>query len=848
MHLLFCRATSAPRIHKQRFLAPLFGLLLAVALNAQAPFKTPGQFLPHQLGAQFTPHHLLTDYFEYLAGQSPATMRLQAYGSTNEARPLQIAIFSAPENIARLEAIRRNNRRLAGLESGAAETSSPIAIVWLSMSVHGNEPSGSECSMQLAWELAAQTDPNIQSWLKNTVVILDPALNPDGYDRYTHWYRMASSKWTLPQPEAREHREPWPGGRTNHYYFDLNRDWAWATQVETRQRLKIYHDWLPHIHADLHEQYPNSPYYFAPAAEPMHDYITHWQRQFQTEIGKNHAGYFDKAGWLYFTKEVFDLFYPSYGDTYPLFNGAIGMTYEQAGHGLAGRAFLQHNDDTLTLADRIEHHLSTSRSTIEMGSKHARDLVDNFQSFYRRAAEKPEGKYAAYVLPATNDPNKINQLCALLDRHEIRYGLAGENKTGVKAFAYQTGADTVTEIAANDLVISASQPHSTLLQVLFEPESRLADSLTYDITAWALPFAFGLEAYALKNRLEPKKPAKYLQAPEVRIAAKPYAWCIRRRSLADAAFLADLLQQDVRVRSASREFALADQVFEPGALVITRADNMRQDEALDAIVLAAGAKHNATLHPIFTGFASRGADLGSEAFALIRKPEIAIVYGEEAEDNAYGHLWHFFEQELDYPAVPIHHEAISRIPLANYAAIVFPSGNYNLPEADLKRLRDWVRDGGRLIALEQAVRAFADKDGFELKTKQAFKPDSTDQKLLYREKERREISKQTPGAVVETAIDPTHPLCFGLGNTYCSLKTNSNLFETGEGVYAPIRLAENYRHYGFIGSELKPQLDKTPVVAVQRMGRGEVLYFVDNPLFRSFWQQGKVIFCNALFN
>ncbi|MGI9160806.1 MAG: M14 family metallopeptidase [Saprospiraceae bacterium] len=849
MYPRFYRAVlPAFRPAKQRLLTPLFLLLLAAALHAQVGLKTPGQFLPHQLGAQFTPHHLLTDYFEYLAGQSPATMRLQVYGQTNEARPLQIAMFSAPENIARLEEIRRNNRRLAGLESGTADAASPIAIVWLSMSVHGNEPSGAECSMQLAWELAAQTDPNIQSWLKNTVVILDPALNPDGYDRYTHWYRMASSKWTFPQPEAREHREPWPGGRTNHYYFDLNRDWAWATQVETRQRLKIYHDWLPHIHADLHEQYPNNPYYFAPAAEPMHDYITPWQRDFQTEIGKNHAGYFDKAGWLYFTKEVFDLFYPSYGDTYPLFNGAIGMTYEQAGHGVAGRAYLQNNDDTLTLAERIEHHLSTSRSTIEMGSKSARDLVDNFKSYYRRAAEKPQGKYAAYVLPANNDGNKLNQLCALLDRHQIRYGLAGENKTGVKAFSYRTGADTVTAIAANDLVISAYQPHSTLLQVLFEPESRLADSLTYDITAWALPFAYGIEAYALSTPLEPQKPANAIQEPEVRIAAKPYAWCIRRRSLADAAFLADLLQQGVRIRSAGREFALTDQVFEPGTMVITRADNMRQDEVLDPLVLAAAARHNTTLHPIFTGFASRGADLGSDAFTLIPKPEVAIIYGDEAEDNAYGHLWHFFEQELDYPAVPIHHQALSRIPLANYNVLVFPSGNYNLAEGDLKNLRDWVRDGGRLIALEHAVRAFADKEGFELKTKQAFKPDSADQKLLYREKERREISKQTPGAVVETALDPTHPLCFGLGNAYFSLKTTSNLFETGEGVFTPIRLEENYRHYGFIGSELKPQLEKTPVAAVQRMGRGEVLYFVDNPLFRSFWQQGKVLFCNALFN
>lgn len=862
MHLLSCYFESLDVNMKERLVVfgrlkslGLFGrlkspllLLVASALNAQAPLKAPGEFLPHQLGEQFTPHYLLTDYFEYLAAQSPGTMRLQRYGATNEARPLQIAIFSAPENMARLEEIRRNNLRLAGIESGKSETTDPPAVVWLSMSVHGNEPSGSECSMQLAWELAAQSDPKIQAWLKNTVVIIDPSLNPDGYDRYTHWYRMASSKWTLPQPEAREHREPWPGGRTNHYYFDLNRDWAWATQVETRQRLKVYHDWLPHIHADLHEQYPNNPYYFAPAAEPMHDYITPWQREFQTAIGKNHAGYFDRNGWLYFTKEVFDLFYPSYGDTYPLFNGAIGMTYEQAGHGIAGRAFLQNNDDTLTLAERIEHHLSTSRSTIEMGSKHAQKLVENFRDYYRRAAAEPQGKYAGYVLPAANDPNKLNQLCALLDRHQIRYGFAGENRNGVKAYSYWKGADTVVAISNNDIVISAYQPRSALLQVLFEPEPRLADSLTYDITAWSLPFAYGLEAYALSSRLEPQKPAAFIKAPEVRIAAKPYAWCVRRRSLADAAFLANLLQQDFRVRYASKEFALTDQVFEPGTLVITRADNMRYDNELDPAVMAAAADHNITLHPIFTGFASRGADLGSEAFVLINKPEIAIVFGDDADENAFGQIWYFFEQELDYPAIPVSQSALSRMPLAGYNTLIFPNGNFSLPEGDLKRIRDWVRDGGRLIALEHGVRAFADKDGFDLKSKQTAKPDSAAQQLPYQEKERREISKQTPGAVVKSSLDPTHPICFGLGNMYFSLKTTSNLFETGEGTLAPIRLGDDFKHYGFIGSELQPQLKKTPVTAVQRMGRGEVIYFVDNPLFRSFWQQGKVLFSNALFN
>ncbi|MCC6460752.1 MAG: zinc carboxypeptidase, partial [Saprospiraceae bacterium] len=281
-------------MHLFRLVSILLLSSQAFWLGAQATLKSPDEFLPHKLGEQFTPHHLLTDYFQYLAANAPATMRLERYGATNEARPLQVAYFSAPENMARLEQIRQNNLRLAGLNpgSGPAPATEPIAIVWLSMSVHGNEASGSECSMLLAYQLARQNEPEVQAWLKNTVVILDPSLNPDGYDRYSHWIRSVSNQVANPRRDAREHREPWPGGRTNHYYFDLNRDWAWATQAETRQRIDLYQRWLPHVHADVHEQYVENPYYFAPAAEPMHDYITPWQRDFQTQIGQNHAKYF----------------------------------------------------------------------------------------------------------------------------------------------------------------------------------------------------------------------------------------------------------------------------------------------------------------------------------------------------------------------------------------------------------------------------------------------------------------------------------------------------------------------------------------------------------------------------
>ena len=817
---------------------------------AQQPIKTPDEFLPHRFGGQFTPHHLLTDYFEYLAANAPKNMRLERYGVTNEGRPLQVAFFSSPENLARLEQIRQQHLNAVGLGVGASGTDPDIAIVWLSMSVHGNEPSGSECSMLLAWQMATQSDAGMQQWLKNTLVILDPSLNPDGYDRYTHWYRMASNTLAHPDPNSREHREPWPGGRTNHYYFDLNRDWAWATQQETRLRLAVYHRWLPHVHADLHEQYIDAPYYFAPAAEPMHDFITPWQRLFQTEIGENHARYFDANGWLYFTKEVFDLFYPSYGDTYPLFNGAIGMTYEQAGHGMAGRAILTATGDTLTLNDRIQHHLSTSRSTIEMAARNAKRLVDNFQDYYRKSATQPQGEYKAYLIPnATNDLNKMNALCALLDRHGIRYGRAGAEGISAKAFSYRMGEAVAAAYKPDDLVISAYQPHSALLQVLFEPEGRLSDSLTYDVTAWAIPFSFGLDAYALRQKLEPKTPYKQREAPKVRLAASPYAWCVHRKSLADMRFLCALQQQGVRVRYASQAFSLADQQFDPGAWVINRADNADMASELDALVMAAADSNNVVLHAMFSGMVSKGRDLGSDAFKPMHPLHAAIVYGDDVDDNSFGHTWYFFEQELEHPVSSIPVDKLDRLGLDAYSVIIFPNGNYKLSEPVLKALEQYVRQGGRIIGFEGGAKAFAGKDGFDLNPKETT-GDSTDQNTepMYAHRERARLSETLPGAVVRAEADPSNPLAYGIGPVYHSLKTTADVYEMPTGTSTQgVWLPNQFKSYGFIGSKLRPRIADSPIAFMQTMGLGQVVYYVDNPLFRSMWQEGKMLFANGLF-
>lgn len=826
------------------FLSCLLGLLL-LELNAQ---QSPAEFLKRPLGAQFTPHHQLVGYFQQLADSAPTTMHLEQYGTTAEGRPLYLAYFSAPENIARLEEIRKNNLRIAGMLEGPANLNTAPALVWISMSVHGNEPSGSESSMELAFRLATQQEDNIKTWLKNTVVILDPALNPDGYDRYTHWYRGVSNLVPNTRYDGREHNEPWPGGRVNHYYYDLNRDWAWATQLESQQRVAVYQRWLPQVHADLHEQYPENPYYFAPAGEPTHDYITPWQRDFQSQIGANHARYFDQFGWLYFTKEVFDLFYPSYGDTYPMFNGAIGMTYEQAGHSVAGRALTISNGDTLTLSDRILHHITTSLSTIEITSRNAGKVVQNFQNYFNRERTAPQGAFKAFVVSANNDPNKINALCNMLDRHLIQYGRAGVAYPNLRAFDYLEGKDLEISIQPNDLVISAYQSKSTLIQVIFEPEPHLTDSLTYDITAWSAPFAYGLKAYGIREKMEPKKTFSRFTAPELRLAAAPYSYCVHRNALAESVFLGQLLQQGIQVRYASKPFAIADQQFVEGALVINRGDNRNFQGDLDVVVKAAAAKANVTIHPIFSGISGSGNDLGSESFRLIRKPEIAVVYGDDVEENAYGQTWFFFEQELKYPFTAIDLNRLHKINLNRYNVLIFPHGNYHLQDKQYTAIKEWVERGGRILAVDGGAKAFADNDGYDLKTKESPKSDSLPAPKPYRSRERTALSDQLPGAILKAVADPSDPLAYGLGDRYFTLKTDADAYQMPEKAIPAVFVPPgNYQSYGFIGYRVRPQLKNTPIAMTQHIGNGTIVYYIDNPLFRSFWEQGKVLFANGLF-
>ncbi|MEJ6624772.1 MAG: M14 family metallopeptidase, partial [Flavobacteriaceae bacterium] len=474
----------------KKILLSLLSLMLGLSGNAQ--LKSPSDFLGYELGTQFTRHHQVIDYVNHVAENSDFA-QTTPYGKTNEDRTLQLVYLSAPENLAQLETMRQDHLRSIGYAEGAKETTKEFSIVWLSYNVHGNESTSTEAALKTLHTLVTEK----QDWLENLIVIMDPCINPDGRDRYVNWYNQVKSTPFDSSPLANEHFEDWPGGRYNHYYFDLNRDWAWLSQKESQQRLPNYLAWMPQIHVDFHEQGVDSPYYFAPAVEPYHEVITDFQRDFQATIAKNHSRYFDKEGWLYFTDEVFDLLYPGYGDTYPMFNGAIGMTYEQGGSGRAGLSIRNSVGDLLSLKDRIAHHYTSGLSTVEVAHNNVMRLNKEFSAYHA----DNKGKYATYALEGPTD--KMDALKRLLNAHQIPVKQLAQT-TNIKGIDFASQKTKTSSFGTEAIVLNGNGKKSRLIQALFEPQTQFSDSLTYDITSWALPYAYGLKAVASNQNVKTK--------------------------------------------------------------------------------------------------------------------------------------------------------------------------------------------------------------------------------------------------------------------------------------------------------------------------------------------------------
>ena len=806
-----------------------------------AQLQSPSEFLGYEIGTQFTRHADIVSYFEHVAANSGKVKHFD-YGNTNERRRLTYAVISSEENITNLEKIRTDNLKNIGLLDGSATPEK--TIVWLSYNVHGNEASCSEAAMNTIYRLLTEHP----DYLKNVVVIMDPNVNPDGRDRYVNWYNQVKAAPFNTSQDATEHSEPWPAGRSNHYLFDLNRDWMWASQVETQQRLKIYNQWMPHIHVDFHEQFINNPYYFAPGAEPYHEIITPFQREFQSKIGKNNAKYFDENGWLFFTRESFDLLYPSYGDTYPLYMGAIGMTYEQAGHGMAGLGIINDEEIELTLVDRVAHHTTTGLSTIEVASKNAASLNAEFKKFFKNDALK----YKSFVLKG--NPDNIKSLTEMLDRHEIKYGFS----TGgtVKGYNYSNNKNGSID-AKGALVVSTNQPKGKMVQVLFEPNAALSTPLTYDITAWSLPYAFGLETVA-STILVPANgsaPNNFIPNTPSPMAA---GYIVKWNSLQDAEFLSALLEHKIKVRFSENELNFGGKVFGRGSLIITRSDNTSRlrsmsEQDFDKKLIEIANEMGRELYASPTSYADNLTDFGSQYVHLIKNKKVAMLQGEGTSSLGYGALWHFFETQLKYPITSINTGDFGSIQWSDYEVLVLPDGNYKsiFNEDNFKTLESWIDKGGRVIAIANAVSIFEGKEGFDLKRngeENAEKgKDTLGNMVPFAQREMESTKDFITGSIYKVKLDNTHPLAFGYGDTYYSLKLGSDSYKFLSDGYNVGYITEPESVSGFSGETAKAALKNSIVFAEAKKGSGSVVYMVDDVSFRSFWQNGKLFLANAVF-
>ena len=842
---------------KKAFFSLFLFLIALTSLKAQG-LQSPDEFLGYELGTRYTPHHKVVAYYRHVADQMN-NVKLHKYGETNELRPLVVAVLSSQENMDRWEQIRTDNLKRARLMEGKPE-GAKVGIVWMSYNVHGNEASTTETALKTLYELARPDNQRSAAWLENTVVILDPCVNPDGRDRYANWINQVVGSTPNPGIDAKEHHEPWPGGRPNHYYFDLNRDWAWQTQVESRQRMKFYNSVMPHIHADYHEQGVNSPYYFAPAAEPVHEQITDWQREFQEIIGRNHARYFDENSWLFFTRESFDLLYPSYGDTYPMYNGAIGMTYEQAGHSTSGLAIETEEGDTLTLMERIAHHHTTGLSTVEIASKNSERMVDEFEAYFTKAVNQPKGRYKTYIIRGTNHPDKLKKLKAFLKTHQIQYG-TGSSRKPVSAFHYKTGSRGNVSIQKGDILISAYQPKAVLVQAFFEPETYLSVTDTYDITAWAVPYMMGVDAYATEAKITVSNGDFPAHEVTTEVSGTPAAYLAKWESLEDARFLAHLLKHKVKLRFATHDFSVAGRDFARGTLIITRKGNRHKGSQFDELVKEAAAAFGRDLFSTPTTFVESGKDFGSRHVPFLQAPKILVLRGKGVSSLSFGAFWHFMEQELNYPITMVDTDDFGNVELNHYNTLVMPGGSYGrvLNKSKKNELKSWIRDGGRVLAIEGALNSFADQDGFGLKhfatdkEKKAAQEKSDEEKEAnaltpYAQRKKKHDPYRLPGAIFKLKIDNSHPLGYGYESHYFTLKNNSSRYAyLPNGWNVGIIENENAHVAGLAGAKVKQSLAKSMVFGVENMGRGALVYMADDPLFRAFWENGKLLIANALF-
>jgi hypothetical protein len=817
------------------------------ALHPQAPAEpppSPEEFLGYPLGAHFTSSADVQAYARLLAATSAAAV-YEEYGRTPERRDLFHLVIAGAEHRMRLDEIVAAHAELADprtTEARAREIASRYpAVVYFSYGVHGNEPSASEAAMWTAWDLLRGTTESA-AILDSLVVVLDPVVNPDGRDRYVEWYRSVAGATPNPDPRSREHREPWPTGRYNHYLVDLNRDWAWATQPETRARLARWWRWNPLVHVDFHEMDFESSYFFFPAAAPINpvypEHILRWGERF----GKENARAFDARGWAYFTGDEYDLFYPGYGDSWPSLLGAIGMTYEQAGNGEAGLAIRRPSGDTLTLRDRALRHWTSGMTTLRTAAAGKSDLMLDFA-----AAQRDVGRAQPDVLLV---PGPDTLRLAALVRHLRLQGIAVERAADEfrAEAAPHPGFEARSVFPAGTFRVPARQARGRLATTLLAPTVPLRAESSYDISAWSLPYAYGVEAHQTRDPIDAGWSATV--APGLPVSPTPpapYGYLIPGGS-SSAKGVVQLLGNGVRLSVLSRGATIGGRRWSAGRWFVPILDNDSLPRRIDEAGLGALAA------PLTSGRAEAGIDLGSEHVWPVKLPRVAVVSGAGVVPSSFGVQWHYLEQQLGLPFDALLLEDLAQLDLAGYDVVVLPDlRSRTLDGSAVERLREWVEAGGRLVAMAGGAAAAA--AAFEVPVRKPLGPDSVqpERLLLGRtDRLRGEREEEVTGVILAVRADSAHPVAWGAGGgspggPVFILHDGSLVFEPAPDVesvaYFPTRLAATS---GIISKENLSRLENGAWLVTRSVGKGSVTLFADDPLFRLFWRETHSLYVNSL--
>lgn len=805
---------------------------------------TPEQFLGYPIGSHYTRHDQLIAYLKELSRVSDK-VHYQVIGKTYELRDQVIVTITAPGNYARLDAIRQEHAGQLDPAKAALPAEAPV-VVLLGYSVHGNETSSGEAALLTAYYLAANQGATTQKWLKEAVVFIDPSLNPDGRDRAANWHNAYKSFPNTSDPADKEHVEGWPNGRSNHYLANLNRDWLSATQIESQNRLEFFHQWYPNVHIDFHEMGGNSSYYFEPSPKRTQSPIVpQASYDFNTTLAKYHAAALDQIGSLYFTKEQFDNLSPIYGSTYPDFFGAVGITFEQG----SSRGLEQETESgVLTFPFTIRNHVATGIATVKAAVEEKKGLFNLQKEFFRSAVDQGKGyPYKAFVFGDNRDQSLTQSFLGLLLKHRVKvYELTGdltqEGKQFEKGQAY---------------LVPADQPNFRIVHSLFEETAKLNDSLYYDNTSWSLVHAYGLQYVRLAA--VPARGAVVTALPvikgEVKGGKAAYAYLVNWSEYSASRALYYLQSKGVLVKAAFKPITIATstgvRTFSYGSLVIPVAAQRVQADSLLTYVQQAAANAGVDVYGAATGFSTDGIDLGSNNVKVVQQPRVAVIAGAGTNFEEVGQVWFLLNQHLGLPVTKLDIASVGRANLNRYNNIVLVSGSYNnLDKGAVARLKNWVEEGGTLIAFKNAADWAIQQ---ELIKEKLFIDSSalkgSNERIDYVQLEATEAARRINGGVFAGDIDITNPIAFGLNNRKIFFTKNSQtILQPSRNKYATIaKYAPDAYIGGYVSKKNIARINNTAAILVSAAGSGRVVSFADDPTYRSYWHGTDRLLLNALF-